>query len=152
MITTQIENLTKGLPELMPLLPIHWKELALNQDYVPLDPQYNTYLRDDANGIITYVTCRKDGVLIGYFVFFVAPGKHYKTCLTAIMDLFYVHPEHRGDSCGWKLLECAKTELKRRGVKRWFVGHKEHSKAAGVLFEKFGFEKVESTYSMWLGE
>lgn len=152
MITCQIEDLTKGLAELKPLFPLHWAELALNKDKVPLDPQYEEYLRRDALGQITYVTCRKDGILIGYFVFFNTPGLHYKTCLTCIMDIFYVHPDHRGDSCGWKLLECAKAELKRRGVNRWFVGHKEHSKKAGVLFEKFGFEKVETTYSMWLGD
>ena len=152
MITAQVENLEKGLPEIKEILPLHWEELALNKESVPLDPIYGLYIERDRRGEVTYITLREDGILIGYFVFFVAPGLHYKTCLTAIMDLFYVHPNYRGKNGGWILLECAKRELQRRGVQRWFVGHKEHSKQAGILFEKFGFTKVETTYSLWLGD
>src|SRR6185436_8871648 len=85
MITAQVESLTERLEELKAFFPKHWDVLALNKDVVPLDPQYAKYLRRDALGLVLFVSLRKDGDLIGYFVGFVAPGLHYQTCLTLQM-------------------------------------------------------------------
>lgn len=150
MITAQVESLTERLEEMKPLFPLHWKELALNKDKVPLDPQYDLYLARDANGEVLFVTIRELGALVGYFVGFVAPGLHYRTCLTCTMDIFYVHPEKRG-RCGIKLFRAVEAEAKRRGVQRWFVGSKCHADASW-LFEKLGFEKVEIYYAKWIGD
>lgn len=153
MITAQVESFTQGLSELQPILPKHWEELALDKDKVPLDPQYDIYIRREEMGEVLFMTLRDAGELIGYFIGFIAPGLHYKTCLTLTMDIFYVVPEHRGKHGGVTLFEAVKKEAKRRGVQRWFVGNKEHAKVhATALFEYLGFEKVETYYSMWLGE
>lgn len=153
MITAQVECLTDRLEEMKPLFPKHWEELALNKDEVPLDPQYEVYLQRDAQGQVLFATLREDGHLIGYFVGFVAPGLHYKTCLTCTMDIFYLDPARRNGSpkAAIKLFRCVEQEARRRGVMRWFVGSKAH-KDASVLFEYLGFEKVEVYYSKWLGE
>ena len=151
MITCQVEPFVPFLEEVKPILPIHWEELALNKDKVPLDPQYDIYLARDARGEVLSVTAREDGKLMGYFVGFIAPGLHYKTCLTCTMDIFYVHPDHRGGGTGWHLFKTAEAELKRRGVQRLFVGSKLH-KDASWLFERLGYEEVERYYSAWLGD
>lgn len=151
MITAQVESLTETLPEMIPLFPLHWEELALNRDKVPLDPQYEVYLERDKRGEVILVTLREAGALMGYFVGFIAPGLHYRSCLTCTMDIFYVHPDHRGKRGGVKLFSFVRDELKRRGVQRWFVGSKWH-KDASRLFEFMGFDKVETYYSMWLGD
>ena len=118
MITSQVEPFPPFLKEVKPILPIHWEELALHKEKVPLDPQYNVYLERDAQGGVILVTAREDGKLIGYFVGFIAPGLHYQTCLTCTMDIFYVHPDHRGGGTGYHLFKSAEKELKRRGVQR----------------------------------
>jgi GNAT superfamily N-acetyltransferase len=151
MITCQVEPFPPFLEEVKPILPIHWEELALHKEKVPLDPQYNVYLERDAQGGVILVTAREDGKLIGYFVGFIAPGLHYQTCLTCTMDIFYVHPDHRGGGTGYHLFKSAEKELKRRGVQRLFVGSKLH-KDASWLFEKLGYEEVERYYSAWLGD
>jgi len=153
LITAQVESLTDRLDEMRPLFPKHWEELALNKDEVPLDPQYEIYLNKDAHGEVLFVTLREDGQLIGYFVGFVAPGLHYRTCLTCTMDIFYLDPARRNGNPrpAIKMFRCVEKEARRRGVKRWFVGSKAH-KDASVLFEYLGFEKVEVYYSKWLGE
>ena len=151
MITCQVEPFPPFLKEVKPILPIHWEELALHKEKVPLDPQYNVYLERDAQGGVILVTAREDGKLIGYFVGFIAPGLHYQTCLTCTMDIFYVHPDHRGGGTGYHLFKSAEKELKRRGVQRLFVGSKLH-KDASWLFEKLGYEEVERYYSAWLGD
>jgi len=151
MITAQVESLTEHLEELKPLFPRHWAELALNQEDVPLDPQYEIYLKRDALGEVLLVTLRDLGALVGYFVGFIAPGLHYKTCLTCTMDIFYVWPEARGHGGGIKLFKAVEQELKHRGVQRLFAGSKCH-KDASWLFERLGYEKVEVYYSKWMGE
>lgn len=151
MITAHLESFTERLPELQPLLPLHYKELALNQDTVPLAPQYEVYIEREKQGGLIFVTLREAGELIGYFIGFIAPGLHYKTCLTCTMDIFYVHPDRRGGSAGVKLFKFVEAELTRRGVQRWFVGSKCHMDASW-LFERLGFERVEVYYSKMLGD
>jgi len=150
MITTHVESFEENLEHLKPLLPIHYKELALNQDKVPLSPQYDKYIASEQNGGLLFVTLRKAGQLIGYFIGFIAPGLHYSTCLTCQMDIFYVLPEHRGSGTGFQLFKFVEQQLKQRGVQRMFVGSKLH-KDASWLFEKLGYEPVETYYSTWLG-
>lgn len=150
MITFQVESLTARLDELKPLFPLHFKELALNQDKVPLDPQYDIYLQRDSRGEVLFVAGRNAGQLIGYFVGFVAPGLHYKTCLTLTMDIFFVHPDHRHEGAGFRLFKTVEAEAKLRGVDRLFVGSKLH-RDASWLFERLGYDEVERYYSAWLG-
>lgn len=150
MITAHVESFERRLPELKPLLPLHYQELALDKDKVPLDPQYDLYVERERLGQVLFVTLRQAGELIGYFIGFIAPGLHYKTCLTCTPDIFYVHPEHRGNKAGFILFDAVEKELRRRGVQRWFVGAKVHFDASW-MFERLGFERVEVTYSKWIG-
>lgn len=150
MITYQAEHFPTFLEEVKPLLQLHWQELALNQAEVPLDPQYDVYLARAAADEVLVVTIREDGALTGYFVGFVAPGLHYRTCLTCTMDIFWVKPEHRGAGAGVKLFREVERQLKARGVQRLFVGSKLH-KDASWLFEKLGYEEVERYYAKFFG-
>lgn len=152
MLTTQIESFTQRLSELQVLLPLHYEELALNQDKVPLSPQYDTYVERERRGELVFVTLREQGELVGYFIGFIAPGLHYSTCLTCTMDIFYVHPRHRGAGLpGVRLFRAVEAELKRRRVSRWFVGSKCKAEASS-LFEFLKFERVEVYYSKWIGD
>ncbi len=151
MITILQESFSDNLPALLPLLPIHYKELALNQDRVPLDPQYDIYLAREQAGELMFLAAREGGELIGYFIGFIAPGLHYKTCLTLTMDIFYILPEHRGSNAGFALFKQVEDVARARGVQRMFVGSKMH-KDASWLFERLGYEPVETYYSAWLGD
>jgi GNAT superfamily N-acetyltransferase len=150
MLTAQVEPWSEFVHEAKPLFPLHWEELALNKDEVPLDPQYDVYDRKDACGEVMVMTLREAGKLAGYFIGFVGPGLHYKTCLTLTMDIFWIAPEHRGKMGGNKLFKAVEVEARRRGVQRMFVGSKCH-KDASFLFERLGYERVEVFYSSWLG-
>lgn len=150
-ITIQTESFMERLEELQVLLPLHYEELALDKEHVPLDPMYEVYEKYEKDNNLLFVTIRKGGELIGYFIGFIAPGLHYRTCLTCTMDIFYLHPDHRGSSLGYKLFESVEKELKEREVDRWFVGSKLH-KDCGHLFKKLDFRPIETYYSKYLGE
>lgn len=151
MLTAQVESFTETLEYLKPLFPQHYAELALNQDKVPLSPRYEAYLKADAAGEIIFVTLRERGEIAGYFIGFVAPGLHYSTCLTLQMDIFWVHPAHRGNRGGFTLFKAVEREAKCRGVQRMFVGSKLH-KDASFLFEMLGYAPCETFYTAWLGD
>ena len=160
MITAHVERLQDSLEEMKPFFDPHWQELALNRDKVPLDPQYQTYLTREAMGEVLLVVLRERGKIIAYFVGFVAPGMHYRTCLTLTMDIFWLHPDYRAeDSLGAveqemlcvQLFDAVKEEAKRRGIQRTFYGSKL-SKDASALFEHLGMVEVERYYSEWIGE
>lgn len=150
MITFSVDQVRTVLPELKQLFPLHWRELALDQESIPLDPQYEVYLERDAKGEVMVLTGREAGRIIGYFVGFIAPGLHYRTCLTLTMDIFWIHPEHRGKSLGVRLFKAVEQEARRRGVKRMFMGSKLH-KDSGWLFERLGYRPVETYYSKLVG-
>lgn len=150
MITAHQEKLSDHLESIKLLFPAHYKELALNQDHVPLDPQYDIYLAREARGEVIFTTLREAGEIIGYFVGFIAPGLHYKTCLTCTMDIFFIREDKRQNGGGMILFKEVESELRRRGVQRWFMGSKMH-KDASYLFEKIGAVPVEMYYSKWLG-
>ena len=151
MITCAVESFTDNIDELKELIPMHYQELALNQDKVPLSPQWDIYKQRDAMGQVLFMVMRDAGEMIGYFIGFIAPGLHYSTCLTCTMDIFYIHPEKRGSGLpGIKLFRSVEAELKRRGVDRWFVGSKTMADAS-ALFERLKFDRVEVYYSKWLG-
>lgn len=150
MITAHIESFAASIDELKEVIPLHYEELALNKDKVPLSPQWDIYLARERAGELLFVTLRDQGKLAGYFIGFIAPGLHYSTCLTCIMDIFYVKPDERGQAAGKQLFEFTEKELRRRGVDRLFVGSKCHMDASW-LFERLGYERCEVTYTSWLG-
>lgn len=160
MVTAHVEVLAQCLNELKPHLVAHWQELAIDQDKVPLSPQYEVYLEREAKGELLCVVLRDAGAVAGYFLGFIAPALHYSSCLTLTMDIFWIHPEYRGvDSLSVieehflyeELFDVVKREAKRRGVKRCYYGSKVH-KSSAVIFEAMGMKPVDVYYTDWWGE
>ena len=151
MITFHVESFTQSLPEFKHLLPLHWEELALNQDKVPLDPQWDVYMERERRGELLFMAAREAGEIVGYFIGFIAPGLHYATCLTCTMDIFYLRKDKRTAMTGVRLFKAVEEELRRRGVQRWFAGSTVHADES-AMFERLKFSRVEIYYSKWLGE
>lgn len=147
MITFQVETFDDVYEQMREIFPLHWDELALDKDSVPLDPDYDVYRFAQDHGQLMVITCRKDGVIVGYFVGFVRTDLHYRTCLTCRMDIFYIHPEHRGSSLGLKLFKELHRVCQQRGIHRIVVGSKKH-KDASILFERLGYTEIERFYAL----
>ncbi|KWA35803.1 hypothetical protein QZM15_16190 [Burkholderia sp. AU44665] len=150
MITFAIERFSDVYGELKPLLEEHYGEISTHIHHgIALEPQEEVYRAREADGSLMMVIGREAGEIVAYFVCFIAPGLHYRSCLTCSPDIFYVAPERRTELAGIRMFRFVEKELKRRGVKRWAVGSKvQHD--ASALFKFLKFEPVETTYEKWL--
>ena len=96
------------------------------------------------------ITCRNDAELIGYIIFFVSPHLHYKSCITATEDLYFVKKEFRKGRVGIKLFQYAEKVLKDRGVQRIVMHTKVHLDNT-KLFEYLGYKQTDKVFSKILG-
>jgi len=146
-ITYQEEKLIEFLPEFKTLLEPHMAEInVLYRDGEEFNPDYNRYFKMQEAGVYMMMTCRKDGELIGYIGFFVAPNLRFKNCLVAIEDLYYLKPENRHGRTGYKLFTESEKLLKKRNVNRVLLSCKtfqDHSR----LFDYLGYEFYEKLFT-----
>jgi GNAT superfamily N-acetyltransferase len=146
MITFQAESLEAVLPELKPLLPLHYLELAMDQDDVPLDPNYDRYIELEKAKVLSFFTCRKDGELIGYIIGFVLGHMHYQSTLHFTADIYYLMQEHRNTGIGFRFFKEHEQLLRKLGVVRSVFGtknHQDHSK----LFSALGYHDQDQILS-----
>ena len=109
------------------------------------------YAAVEALGQLSVVTVRAAGRMVGYCCMVVQPGLHYRSCLEARMDIFWIAPEYRGRMGGVRLFRAVEAEPKRRGVKRMYVGSKLH-KDSSRLFEALGYTPIEQWFAKTLGD
>jgi len=145
-----VAEFSRVIDEATPLLYRHWEESALDKERVPLDPDWARYASLEAMGALSVVTMRERGRLVGYSCMVVQPGLHYRSCLEARMDIFWLAPECRGRMGGVRLFRAVERELQRRGVKRIYAGSKLH-KDVSSLFVKLGYVPIERWFSKWIG-
>ena len=150
MITASVESFTERRDELAALFPAHWKKLGMDRDRVPLDPDYGVYAAREDQGELLFVALRDAGRMVGYWTAFVWPGLHYRSTLTANLDIWNVLPEHENGVATMILMRAVEREYRRRGVKRSFVGEKIHRPCAR-LYRAFGYAPVETHYSKMIG-
>lgn len=151
MITASVESFMERLDELEPLFFPHWEKLALNRDRVPLAPAYDAYEARERAGELLFIALRDAGRLIGYWVSFVGPGMHYRTSLTATMDMWNVLPEYENGVASLILMRAVEREYRRRGVVRAFAGEKLH-RPCGRLYRAFDYEPIETYYGKLIGD
>ena len=147
----QIEDFEAVRHQMDDLIRAHWEEVALNQDKIPLDPDWSFYEALWNAGLLGIYTVRLEGKLVGYFVVVAKPHPHYKQNVFASNDIIYLSPEYRKSSVGAGLISFAENDLKERGVSVLVVNTKVH-RPFDPLLERLGFNKIEHTYSKYIGD
>ena len=135
------EHPSDVIEEIKPLLCLHWEEIAHYQD-IPLEPDWDWYLRNPA---VRVFTARKDGMMIGYVVYFVGPSRHYRSSIQGMQDILFVHPMYRGSTIGYRLIKFCDDQLRAEGVQVSY----QHVKAAhdfSPLLLKQGYELIDNIY------
>ncbi len=144
MITAHVESFTDHIEELQPLLAVHHAELAIDPIEIPLEPKWHLYKQRDAAGQILFITLRKEGRLVGYFIGFLVESLHNDLRL-CVQDIFYVYGPERLQGGGTILFDAVEAEFRRRGGGRWIVACKTHV-PADPFFRRHGFSEIEHSY------
>jgi GNAT superfamily N-acetyltransferase len=142
MTTVQRENIVDALPELQPLLQLHWREIAHYQDIL-LNPDYDFYRNSP---VLRCFTTRDDGRLTGYVIFGVSRNRHYMDSVQAVQDILFVHPADRG-GVGRRLIRASEAELKAEGVQVVYHHQKIAHPALGELLRTEGYEPIEVVWA-----
>ncbi len=139
--------------ELPPLFLEHWRELALNRDVIPLDPDWDKYYRLDVEGALRILTVRvPSGQLVGYVFLMVGPHLHYKSTLWGHVDMFWMEPVYRQGWTGVKLFKRLIQDAKKMEVANLTLATKHHFMDNRVtkLLQRLGFMPIETIHAMRL--
>ena len=138
MIEFGVEKYHQVSEDIKELIKLHYEEIAVNKDVIPLDPDWDRYKQLDDNGLILTVTARDDGKLIGYAIFFVTSHLHYKSTYYANNDLLYLHPDYRKGLVGVRLITISEKYLKEKGVTK-IMWHIKINKDFSRLLHHLGY-------------
>lgn len=150
MLNYRREKIADIKDELLPLLEKHWREIALEQNTVKLDPDWASYDLLDASGVLCLVTARHHGELVGYVVYLIVNSLHYKNLRVADCDLFWLDPTFRKGMAGVNLFRAAEVILTGENVNRVTNKVKLYHDV-GRVFERMGYTPIERTYMKTLG-
>jgi hypothetical protein len=143
--------------EILPLWRWHWREIALDRDVVPLDPDWDAYHELALRGVLHILTARvppnvdsrhesrNRGALVGYCFNLVGPHNHYVSTRWAHTEMFWLDPAFRS---GWQpvrfLLENL-AGLKAREAKVATINFKLGFKSGrvGQLLARLGYEPTD---------
>lgn len=151
MIEYSVEKLADCLEEIAPLLSDHYEEVAMYQDKVALEPDYDRYLTLADQDILHVVTARDGGDLIGYFISFLMPHIHYSSHTYAVNDILFLDKRYRNASAGKGMFEFAETALKELGVSVMTI-HMKTAIPFDSLCESLGYDYAERNYTKYIGE
>jgi hypothetical protein len=132
------------------LLYDHWREVGLDHDNVPLDPDWERARCLERMGILHTAALRRDGKLLGYNAFHVTPHIHYRSVIFAVNDVLFVDPDGRGIA-GVKLVKGVEPMLAALGVRKVYYHTKVHVPLTGDLLGKLGYSHIENIYSKTIG-
>jgi GNAT superfamily N-acetyltransferase len=123
MVTYQVETYDQVVPDIKELIKLHYDEVALHKESIPLDPDWARYKVLEDNGMLFIATARDQSQLVGYSVFFVTRHMHYNSTLMASNDILYLHPDYRQGMSGIKLIKFSESELKKRNITKvlWHI-------------------------------
>lgn len=139
------EPFPKLVPELKKLWPLHWREIALDQDFIPLDPDWDAYYGLHEVGILHILAARYNGHLAGYVFNVVGTHNHYVSTRFAHTEMFWLHPRFRK---GWQpvrmLLENLRG-LKEQGAVIATINFKLTYKdgRVGKLLQRIGYQPTD---------
>lgn len=156
-LTFAVEPLELMLPEMMELSKEHAREVAsaaLSHPDIIVNPSWGSMLALAKIGLFVGVAVRRDGVLVGYATWLLAPDLHRthadgSPLLAAMDDAHYLHPDARGPRAALRLFMESEAELRLRGVRKLSVHTKSHL-SQERLFGALGYARDDVIMTKYL--
>lgn len=150
MISFNEERISEMRELLEPLLEEHYKEVAMYQDHIDLNPNWEAYEAMEEIGNTRMYAMWRDEELIGYNVFFVTPHMHYQDHEYAVNDVVYIHPDYRGTECTPEFFNYCEEMLQKEGISV-ISYHMKTFKPFQSLMEALEYDHAEHVYMKYVG-
>lgn len=151
MITYQEESFYDILQkDLKPLLDLHWEEIALDKDAIKLNPDFDLYISMEEQKMLSTITVREEGKLIGYQLAILSYNMHYKDSYEALVDIYYIHPDYRKGRVGIKLFKYCEEVYREKGVNKISTACKLHHDV-GSVFLYLKYKETERVFTKLIG-
>ena len=139
------EKFSEIAEELLPLFVKHWREVAPDQETVPLDVDVRRMVQDERNGRLGVVAARHEGKLVGYVVILMGPHLHHASTQWAHFDGFWLDPAFRKGVAGYRMLRGAVAAARKKGAKvvTTTVPQSFENGRMASLFKRMGFGAPE---------
>jgi GNAT superfamily N-acetyltransferase len=135
----RIENITE---EIKHLHRAHWNETEGHRHQLPLQPDYETFIRYEQAGRYLLFTVRSEGKLLGNCAMYLDKSAHTQT-LIATEDTLYLLPEARRGTIAKRFVRYVENAMKLLGVREINITVKTVNKAAR-FFRLLGYRHVEN--------
>lgn len=148
-LTSQVEKFHEIARELPPLFEQHYREIALDQERIPLDPDWDRYLMLSLQGMLLVRTARYGDTLVGYIFNLFGPHLHYRSTPHAEIEMFWLDPAYRGSGFVLRWFRENEAMLRELGVKKVGGTTKNGYKdgRVGLIFKRLGYTPVETVWS-----
>lgn len=148
-LTSQVEKFHEIARELPPLFEQHYREIAVDQDTIPLDPDWDRYFHLALSGMLIVRTARCDKTLVGYIFNLVGPHLHYRSTPHAEIEMFWLDPAYRGSAFALRWFRENEAMLRELGIRKVGVATKNGYKGGrvGLIFKRLGYKPVETVWS-----
>lgn len=148
MVEFALENLTGKLAgEIESLAEAHGQEFTYWKEVKgPVKIAWAEYFRAEAQGNLAIATARDSHRLVGYFVITSGQLLHYASIREVRDDTFYLAPEYRGSSVGFRFVAFAVACMEQTKVPILRVVNKAKADYAR-MWQKLGFTAEEIHYT-----
>lgn len=151
-LSYQQEDYKDVVYEIETLHQMHYDEVAIHQDYIPLAKNYAGYWKLYSDGKLFCMTVRNEaGRLIGYVLAIIQWGLHNATSIFANTDLHFLQPEYRRGFAGIRLFVEYERILKSLGVEKVTSVSKTHIDR-DKIYDYLGWDKQEVVYTKIIKE
>lgn len=124
-------------------LEMHYEELALHKDAIPLKPDYERYYSlEEKNQLKVFTLTTDEGIMIGYAVFIIGPMLHYKSTICAANDLLYIEKSYRQGMTGIKFIKYCEAKMKDCGAHK-ITWHIKESNNFFPILKRMGYIKED---------
>ena len=147
MITIQEDTNYLAITEGLILASQHYYEVESKSEYIPFNPNYNSFKSLLDAGMLLLVSAREDGKMVGYFLMIVTEDLTTGSPCAQEMGIF-VSKKYRGGTTFVRMEKEMARLLKERGYKEMRIMFKTgHNTDIPI---RLGYEETERVYQKLL--